>query len=282
MSPTLQRRSQRVATTTVALATTILIAVGVTGATADSETTNVAITPLTPVKTITTGASVAAGKSYTFVGSGGSTTVPTNALVIQVAVTVKGAAGGTLTLAPSGDPASASPTKISWPAGGTGGGTVKVNLGQSNKVVITNGGTGSATVGVKITGYSTQVTAAGINGTGGTNGQVLTNNGNGTVAWKNPPAPPVVLRAHVDAGQVEFGDATSAQRLSPGRYRVTFPRNLAGCVVVGSVGHHGGGFTSSISVLAALAGPGPTVSVFLTRPDTLEPTDSDFSLIVAC
>lgn len=283
MFPTLQRRSQRVATTTVALATAILIAVGVTGATADSETTNVAITPLTPVKTITTGASVAAGKSYTFVGSGGSTTVPTNALVIAVAVTVKGAAGGTLTLAPSGHPASASPTKISWPAGGTGGGTVKVNLGQSNKVVITNGGTGSATVGVKITGYSTQVTAAGINGTGGTNGQVLTNNGDGTVGWRTPPATPQLFKAHVTStGQVEAG-LIDAMRLEKGIYRVNFGRVMMGCAVTGSTGIMNGGFLMGTGVVSVEVNPTLVpVIVRIWNPATVQMVDSDFSLVAVC
>lgn len=283
MFPTLQRRSHRVAATTIALATAVLVAVGVTGATADSKTTTVTITPLTPAKVVTTGAYVGPGKTYAFVASGGSTTVPTNALVVQVAVTVKGTGGGTLSLAPQGDPSSASPTKVSWNAGGTGAGTVKVNVGTANKVVVTNSSTAAATVGITINGYSTQTTAAGINGSGGTNGQVLTNNGDGTVAWKTPAAPPAVLRAHIDGGQVEFGDATSAQRLSPGRYRVSFPRNLGGCVVVGSAGYHGFGGTSLVSVLATTASPNTAVvDVFLTRPDTATPTDSDFSLIVAC
>lgn len=41
-------------------------------------------------------------------------------------------------------------------------------------------------VTVKITGYSTQVTAGGINGSGGTAGQALVNNGTGGVVWGEP------------------------------------------------------------------------------------------------
>lgn len=282
-TPTPPTRRHRVAVLTVGLAAAILMAVGITGATAESKTTGVAITPLTPAKAVGTGLYVGPNKTYSFVASGGGTTVPTNAFVVELAVTVKGPAAGTLSFGPLGDPTATSPTKVSWPAGGSGAGTVKVNIGTSNKVVISNASTGAATVGLKITGYSTQTTAAGINGSGGTNGQVLTNNGNGTVGWKTPAAPPVVMRAHVDNGQVEFGDATSATRLSTGRYRVTFPRNLAGCVVVGSPGLHGGGMTSLVSVIAFLSNASsPGVDVYITRPDTLAPTDSDFSLIVAC
>lgn len=283
MLRTLPDRRHRVAVLTLSLAAAVLMAVGITGATADSRTTSVAITPLTPVKVVATGAYVGPGKTYLFVASGGATTVPTNALVVQLVITVKGTGGGTLSFAPLGDPASASPTKVGWNAGGTGAGTVKVNIGVSNKVVVTNSSPAAATVGIRINGYSTQATAAGISGSGGTAGQVLTNNGDGTVDWRTPAAPPAVMRAHVAGGQVEFGDATLAQRLGAGRYRVTFPRNLGGCVVVGSPGFHGSGMTSLVSVLAATAHPAsPVVDVYVTRPDTLTPTDSDFSLIVAC
>lgn len=286
MSHPQRTRGGRVAAGTIALATAILIAAGVTGATADSKTTNVAITPLTPVKTVTTGVSVAAGKTYAFVGSGGSTTVPTNALVIRVAITVKGVAGGTLSFAPLGDPAGASPTKVTWPAGGTGSGTVNVNLGTSNKVVVSNGSTGSATVGVKITGYSTQVAAAGIDGSGGTSGQVLTNNGDGTVAWKSPAAPPavpVVLRAHVQSfGGVELGQGVTASRQATGQYLVTFPRPMAGCVVTGSPGAYDSGQWALTATITTSVHPtSPSITVYARRPD-VSAVDTDFSLIAVC
>ncbi|HWJ11639.1 MAG TPA: hypothetical protein VNS46_19825 [Nocardioides sp.] len=286
MFRTQRTRGRRVAAGTVALATTILIAVGVTGATADSPTTSVAITPLTPVKTVTTGVAVAAGKTYAFVASGGSTTVPTNAFVVQLGITVKGAAGGTLSFAPLGDPGGASPTKVTWPAGGTGAGTVKVNIGVSNKVVVSNASTGSATVGIKITGYSTQTTAAGINGSGGTSGQVLTNNGDGTVAWKTPAAPPaqpVLIKAHIGAfGTVKFGNVT-ATRTSIGVYQVSFGRNLAGCALSGSVGVYGGGQYYPNAVVSFITFVNDSVStVKVTRGDTLQQVDSDFYVTAIC
>ena len=282
MFPTIQRRSHRVAATTVAVATALLIATGVTGATADSKTTNVAITPLTPVKTITAGVSVAAGKTYAFVGSGGSTTVPTNALVIQLAVTVKGAAGGTLSFAPQGDPSSASPTKVTWPAGGTGSGTVKVNVGTSNKVVVTNGSTGSATVGVKITGYSTQVPAGGISGSGGVNGQVLTNNGDGTVAWKSPAQVPVIFKGAVTAsGSVDFGNL-SASRLSAGNYTVTVSRNLLTCAITVTPGLYDAGGVTALTAFVVSQSDSPTATVRFYDPNTNSNRDTDFFVIIIC
>lgn len=276
-------RGQRVAASTVAMATTILIAVGVTGATADSKTTDVAITPLTPVKVVTGGAYVAANKTYAFVASGGSTTVPSNAMVVQLAVTVKGTGGGTLSLAPLGDPANASSTKVSWPAGGTGSGTVKVNVGVSNKVVVTNTSTAAATIGVTINGYSTQTTAAGISGSGGTNGQVLTNNGDGTAGWKTPSAVPTVLKAHVGAfGTVEVGAGVSAVRNSTGSYSLTFPRQLTGCVATGAPAiYQSGQMVVTAVVSTTINGEGSTLSVNIRRPD-ITPIDSDFSVIVVC
>lgn len=282
MFPTLQRRSHRVAATTVALATAVLIAVGVTGATADSRTTNVAITPLTPVKTVTAGVSVAAGKSYAFVGSGGSTTVPTNALVIRLAVTVKGAAGGTLSFASLGVPAEVSPTKVTWPAGGTGTGTVNVNLGASNKVVVTNASTGSATVGLKITGYSTQVVAGGISGTGGSGGQVLTNNGDGTVAWKSPAQLPAIFRGAVtSSGTVDFGNLT-ASRSSAGNYTVTVNRNLLTCAITVTPGLYDAGGVTALTAFVVSQSSSPTATVRFYNPETGTNQDTDFFVIIIC
>lgn len=282
MFPTLQRRSHRVAATTVALATAVLIAVGVVGATADSKTTTVAITPLTPAKVVTTGAYVGPGKSYAFVASGGSTTVPTNALVVQVAVTVKGAGGGTLSFAPQGAPASASPTKVSWSAGGTGAGTVKVNVGVSNKVVVTSSSTAAATVGITINGYSTEVTAAGINGAGGTSGQVLTNNGNGTVGWAAPAPVPTVFKAAVNPnGAVTFGNLTAA-RVSIGTYQITASRNLKECAVTVAPGIYAGNGVSAAVPFSVIVSPTtPTASVRFFDDDFGE-RDTSFFVTVIC
>lgn len=284
MFPTLKGRSHRVAATTLALATAILIAVGITGATADSKTTNVAITPLTPVKTVTTGVSVAAGKTYAFVGSGGSTTVPTNALVIRLAITVKGATGGTLSFAPLGDPAGASPTKVTWPAGGTGSGTVNVNLGTSNKVAVSNASTGSATVGIKITGYSTQVTAAGINGAGGTNGQVLTNNGDGTVDWRTPDAAPAIYKGAVSqSGVVLHGNLTAAQA-GTGQYTVTIDRPLTGCVVTATPGLYPGASSAAATSPLVVVSPAssPSANIRFWNSAASANTNTSFFVLIVC
>jgi hypothetical protein len=53
----------------------------------------------------------------------------------------------------------------------------------NSKVSFKNNGTASATVTVTITGYSTQTTASNISGSGGSGGQVLTNNGAGGASW---------------------------------------------------------------------------------------------------
>jgi hypothetical protein len=166
-------------------AAAIALAATLSGAFATSSTTGVAFTPLTPVKAVTGGTSVGANGTYLFVGSGTTSTVPTNATAVQLAVTVKGTKAGTLSFYPNGDQANASPQTLSWAAGGSNAGTVAVNIGVRNKVVVANASLAAATVGIKITGYSTQVTAAGVNGSGGTANQVLTNNGNGTTSWKN-------------------------------------------------------------------------------------------------
>ncbi|MFC7502151.1 hypothetical protein [Nocardioides sp. GCM10030258] len=266
--------------------TLLLLAFGLTGATATSGTTGVAITPLAPVKVITGAASVQPGKTYVFVASGGTTTVPTNALVVELAITAKGTKAGTLSFAPLGEPGNGSPTAVAWAAGGSSVGTVRVNVGNSNKVVVTNSSLGVATVGVKITGYSTLVSAAGISGVGGTNGQVLTNNGDGTAAWKAlpaPPAVPVVLKAAVTgSGAVVLGSVTATKN-STGRYTVTFPRTLAGCAVSGTVGTYNGGsfFNGSVIKVSSFAAS-PDVNVFIDRGDTVVPRDSDFLLTVIC
>jgi len=167
----------------VVIAASAFVLGGITGATATSSRTTVTMSSVTPAKSITAATSVAAGKAYSFVASGGTTTVPSNATVVQLSVTVKGTKAGMLTFAPTGDPSNASPTTLSWTAGGTNAGLVNVTVGLSNKVDVLNTSTAAATVGVKIVGYSTQITAGSINGSGGSAGQVLTNNGDGTTRW---------------------------------------------------------------------------------------------------
>lgn len=170
----------------VGVSVVALLAGGVTAAMASSNTTDVAITPLTPVRAVSSGATVAAGKVYSFVASGGSTTVPSNATVVQLAITVKGSKAGTVKFGPLGDAAQESTDQVSWSAGGNNTGTVRVNVGQGNKVAVTNTSTATAVVGIKITGYSTQITAASIASAGGQPGQVLSIDNANKVKWLDP------------------------------------------------------------------------------------------------
>ncbi|WP_182379122.1 hypothetical protein [Nocardioides sp. WS12] len=265
--------------------TLLLLAFGLTGATATSGTTGVAITPLTPTKLIATGASVAAGKTYTFVASGGTSTVPSNALVVELAITAKGTKAGTVSFAPLGEPGNGSPTTVSWAAGGSGAGTVRVNVGNSNKVVVTNSSAASATLGVKITGYSTLVSAAGISGVGGGDGQVLTNQGNGTVGWESLPEPepvPVVHKVHVKStGVVDLGTAT-VSRPSAGVYVLTGIAEIRTCAVTGSVGAISGDVVVTNAIVSTSISPNFAQATVQVRLPSNAPVDSAFFLTLVC
>jgi len=126
-----------------------------------SSTTSEGIVSVTP-KNLTTGASVAAGKSVIYVVSGGWTTVPTDATRVQFAVTVsKQQKPGSLTSPPYLDAADASGDSLTWAAPNTTtSGTILEPVGVANKVTFTNTTTGSLTVAIKITGYSTSARLA--------------------------------------------------------------------------------------------------------------------------
>lgn len=269
----------------IGVLTLLLLAFGLTGATATSGTTGVAITPLAPAKLVATGASVAAGKTYVFVASGGTSTVPSNALVVELAVTVKGTKAGTVSFAPLGEPANASPTTVSWPAGGSGAGTVRVNVGSSNKVVVTNSSAANATLGVKITGYSTLVAAAGISGVGGGDGQVLTNKGDGTVGWETLPEPaavPVVHKVHVrSTGVVDLGTAT-VSRPSAGVYILSGIADIRSCAITGSVGASGGDVVVTNAVVSIGIAPALPQATVQVRLPSNAPVDSAFFLTLVC
>ncbi|MCX6400327.1 MAG: hypothetical protein NTX33_10410 [Propionibacteriales bacterium] len=268
--------------------TLLLLAFGLTGATATSGTTGVAITPLTPAKSIATATSVAAGKTYVFVARGTTSTVPTSALVVELAVTAKGTKAGTVSFAPLGDPGNNSPTTVSWAAGGSGAGTVKVNVGVSDKVVVTNASTAAVTLGVKITGYSELVAAPGISGVGGGDGQVLTNNGDGTVSWEAVPEPepvdvPVVAKVHVKStGVVDLGTA-SVNRLSAGLYILTGIADIRNCAITGSVGGRDSGDVVVTNALVSInVSPNLPQATVQVRTSANAPIDSSFYLTAIC
>lgn len=152
---------------------------------ATTDTTDVAFVAI-PAKQVMGNNSIPAGKVESAVVIGGASTVPSNATTVRLLVTARGTKAGTIKLYPAGNPAGTSGDTLSWPAGGTSTATMAENVGMSNKVSVENQSLAAAIVTVKITGYSTEVTAGGINGSGGTAGQALVNNGRGGVVWGEP------------------------------------------------------------------------------------------------
>jgi hypothetical protein len=165
-----------------------LLVVGVAGAAPTTSTTDVTFVSLTAPHQVLSG-TIAANKTLSEVVIGGSTTVPADATTVKLTVTAKGAAGGVLNFYPAGNLAGASGQTLSYPSGSTvAATTIEENVGQSGELTFANAGTGSATVVAKLIGYSTQVTAGDLNGVGGSNGQVLTNDGAGGASWQSLPA----------------------------------------------------------------------------------------------
>jgi hypothetical protein len=155
-----------------------------------TSTTNVAFISLTTPRKVLNAVSVAANKSTSAVIAGGTTTVPTNATAVKLTVTAKGTAGGTLNFYPAGNDAGGSGQYLSYPSGNSPvSATIEENIGQSDELTVANSGSGSAVVSMTVLAYSTQVTAGDLNGVGGTNGQVLTNDGVGGASWHDPAGP---------------------------------------------------------------------------------------------
>jgi hypothetical protein len=156
-------------------------------AAATGSTTSVSFIALTTPKAVLSNTAIATHKSSSPVVIGGTTTVPSNATTVQVKVSAKGTAAGTLNFYPAGNPSGASGQTLAYTTATTPATTtIEENVGQSGELTIYNSGSGSATVTATIIGYSTQVTAGDISGLDGTSGQVLTNNGSGGASWQSP------------------------------------------------------------------------------------------------
>jgi hypothetical protein len=181
-----RRRAVPVAVAAVAAAGALAVA-GIAGAAPTSSTTDVAIVPLTLGHKVLSNVTISANKTTSPVVAGASTTVPTNATTVRLTVTAKGAKAGVLNFYPAGNLGGGSGQSLAYPAGTLVSTTIQENVGQSNELTFANAGTASVVVNATLTGYSTQVTAGDIGGTGGSNGQVLTNNGSGGAAWQNLP-----------------------------------------------------------------------------------------------
>jgi hypothetical protein len=98
------------------------------------------------------------------------------------------------------------------------------------------------------------------------------------------------LFASVDSGgPLKSGTATASQRVSEGRYLVSFARDVSSCAAIASPGTIRGGQTALTAVGRThlghnLSAPNQ-VEVLFTRPDPTSgtaPADTDFHLILAC
>ena len=185
-----RRRSWRrrgVLLTGVALAAAMIA--GVAGASAPGNPADVTYISLTVPHKVLSNTSIAKAATNSPVVIGASTTVPSDATSVQMTVAVKSTAAGTLAVFPTDNPGSSTADTIAFPAGNVVvSAQTKQSPGLSGKVSFKNNGTATATVTVTITGYSTQTTASNVSGSGGTAGQVLTNNGSGGASWQTVSA----------------------------------------------------------------------------------------------
>jgi hypothetical protein len=146
-------------------------------------------TPLVPVHKLLSNTSIAKGATNSPAVLGGATTVPTDATSVQLLVSVKSTQPGHVRVYPAGNPGASTSESIFFDGGdAVETRTTGQSAGLSSKVSITNFGIAAATVTVTIIGYSTQVTASGISGSGGDPGEVLTNTGAGA-KWGQAGAP---------------------------------------------------------------------------------------------
>jgi hypothetical protein len=169
-----------------AVALTVAAVVGVAGASAPGNPADVAYISLSvPHKVLN---NIGIGKTATNspVVIGASTTVPSDATSVRMTVSVKSTVAGTLSIFPTDNPTGSTADTVSFSAGNVvTTETTEQSPGLSGKVSFKNNGTATASVTVTISGYSTQTTASNISGSGGTDGQVLTNTGSGAT-WQTP------------------------------------------------------------------------------------------------
>jgi hypothetical protein len=158
---------------------------GIAGASGPA-TTAVSFTKLNPPFTLMTNTGIGASQVLTRVVSGAATPIPSNSSTIELTITASGPQNGRLDIYPAGNPQGGSGQFLAWTPKLKMTKIVQENVGINDSLTFASHGTGVATVSATITGYSTQVTAGDINGSGGNAGQVLTNNGFGGVAWQTP------------------------------------------------------------------------------------------------
>ena len=138
-----------------------------------------------PTKQIAYKKSVAANKHLVLDAIGGNTTIPSNATTVELQVTVipSGTGSGSVLVSPAANEALG--VDVAWDGGQTTQ-TIRVGIGLRDQVTVKNTSAATVKVSVSLKGYSTQVTADGINGSGGDVGTALLNDGNGHAYWGDP------------------------------------------------------------------------------------------------
>jgi hypothetical protein len=175
----------RTVTLGVCLAAAVVVAAGTASAIPlTGSSTDVSFVPIAE-HAVLTNAYVFANGVNSPVVIGGTTTVPSDATRVQLRVSVKGSASGSLRVYPAGDLSDAQNDVAHWTSTKVGTATVGVSAGTSDRVSFVNVSARPINLSVTITGYSTQVAVGDVNGFGGTPGQVLTDTGIGA-AWQTP------------------------------------------------------------------------------------------------
>jgi hypothetical protein len=140
--------------------------------------------------------------------------VPTNATTVQLTVTAKGSKAGVLNFYPAGNPSGGSGQTLAYPAGSVSATTtIQENIGQSDELTVANAGAASVVVTATLTGFSTQVTAGDIGNTGGSTGQVLTDNGRGA-NWQDPGGTALSIQTFDNQGDLNPVSATTVASLT--------------------------------------------------------------------
>ncbi|KAA1421403.1 hypothetical protein F0U44_03640 [Nocardioides humilatus] len=155
-------------------------------------TTQVDFVEMTPPKVMLNKKSISKGGAAFVTVIGGNSTVPSNATTVRLELTVtagRGSTGGYFTVFSRGDIAAGPGAHIEFTSESPTVVTLTRHAGLNDELVVKNNSLASAFATLKITGYSTQVAAAGINSDAAEEGDVLTADGDGTAAWQPPGGP---------------------------------------------------------------------------------------------
>lgn len=242
----------RILWTPIGLAIGVLIGAVAAGGIAlaspsNPDRTDVSITPM-PTKQIAYKKSVAANKHLVLDAIGGNTTIPSNATTVELQVTVipSGTGSGSVLVSPAANEALG--VDVAWDGGQTTQ-TIRVGIGLRDQVTVKNTSAATVKVSVSLKGYSTQVTADGINGSGGDVGTALLNDGNGHAYWGDP------------------GSGGGGTPTPPSSYAAT--QETSG---LGAIGGEGGDLPNSLVTITLPTGRYFLVSTFNARGNTAVPS----------